>query len=113
VSLAVVAKAARLDRVCLLGCGVTTGWGAVRRTARVEAGRGTQVTQLPQAVTARRRVQESTVQSHGKAAQVPIESLGLAVKAPNALPVVNPWVADLGLGVQANALRLPAFAAGN
>jgi S-(hydroxymethyl)glutathione dehydrogenase/alcohol dehydrogenase len=38
VSLAVVAKAARLDRVCLLGCGVTTGWGAVRRTARVEAG---------------------------------------------------------------------------
>ena len=38
VSLAVVARAARLDRVCLLGCGVTTGWGAVTRTARVEAG---------------------------------------------------------------------------
>jgi hypothetical protein len=82
-------------------------------TSRVEAGRGAQVTQLPQAVTARRRVQESVVQSHGKAAQTPIESLGLAVKAPNALPVVNPWVADLGLGVQDNALRLPAFAAGN
>jgi hypothetical protein len=82
-------------------------------TARVEAGRGAQVTQLPEAVTARRRVQESVVQSHGKAAQTPTESLGLAVKAPNALPVANPWVADLGLGVQDNALRLPAFAARN
>lgn len=30
--------AARPDRVCLLGCGVTTGIGAVRNTARVEAG---------------------------------------------------------------------------
>jgi S-(hydroxymethyl)glutathione dehydrogenase/alcohol dehydrogenase len=38
VSLAVVSRAAPLARVCLLGCGVTTGWGAVRRTARVEAG---------------------------------------------------------------------------
>ena len=38
VSLAVVAKAAPLARVCLLGCGVTTGFGAVTRTARVEAG---------------------------------------------------------------------------
>jgi S-(hydroxymethyl)glutathione dehydrogenase/alcohol dehydrogenase len=37
-SLAVVPKAAPLDRVCLLGCGVTTGFGAVTRTARVEAG---------------------------------------------------------------------------
>lgn len=94
----------RLDRTAKRGDQVTS---------RVEAGRGAQVTQLPQAVTARRRVQESTVQSHGKAAQVPTESLGLAAKAPNALPVVNPWVADLGLGVQDNALRLPAFAGGN
>ena len=38
VSLAVVNRAARLDRICLLGCGVTTGFGAVTRTARVEAG---------------------------------------------------------------------------
>jgi len=38
VSLAVVSRAARLDRICLLGCGVTTGFGAATRTARVEAG---------------------------------------------------------------------------
>lgn len=38
VSLAVVSKAAPLDKVCLLGCGVTTGIGAVLNTAKVEAG---------------------------------------------------------------------------
>ena len=35
IALAVVDKAAPLDRVCLLGCGVTTGWGAVVHTAGV------------------------------------------------------------------------------
>ena len=30
--------AAPLDKVCLLGCGVSTGWGAVHNTAGVEAG---------------------------------------------------------------------------
>ena len=29
---------APLDKVCLLGCGVSTGWGAVHNTARVEEG---------------------------------------------------------------------------
>ena len=29
--------AAPLDKVCLLGCGVSTGWGAVHNTAQVEA----------------------------------------------------------------------------
>ena len=38
VSLAVVSRAARLDRICLLGCGVTTGIGAVINTAKVEPG---------------------------------------------------------------------------
>ena len=38
ISLAVINKAAPLDKVCLLGCGVTTGIGAVRNTAKVEAG---------------------------------------------------------------------------
>ncbi len=38
VSLAVVSKAAPLDKVCLLGCGVTTGIGAVLNTAKVEPG---------------------------------------------------------------------------
>ena len=38
IALAVVNKAAPLDKVCLLGCGVTTGIGAVLNTARVEAG---------------------------------------------------------------------------
>jgi S-(hydroxymethyl)glutathione dehydrogenase/alcohol dehydrogenase len=38
ISVAVVPRAARLDRVCLLGCGVSTGFGAVLNTARVEAG---------------------------------------------------------------------------
>ncbi len=38
ISLAVVRKDAPLDKVCLLGCGVTTGIGAVLNTAKVEPG---------------------------------------------------------------------------
>ena len=38
VSLAKISKDAPLDKVCLLGCGVTTGIGAVTRTAKVEPG---------------------------------------------------------------------------
>ena len=38
ISLAKVNKAAPLQEVCLLGCGVTTGIGAVMNTAKVEAG---------------------------------------------------------------------------
>ena len=38
VSLAKINPAAPLDKVCLLGCGVTTGIGAVLNTARVEPG---------------------------------------------------------------------------
>lgn len=38
VSLAKVSKEAPLDKICLLGCGVTTGIGAVHNTARVEPG---------------------------------------------------------------------------
>ncbi len=38
VSLARIRKDAPLDKVCLLGCGVTTGIGAVLNTARVEPG---------------------------------------------------------------------------
>ena len=38
ISLAVVNPAAPLDKVCLLGCGVTTGIGAVHNTAKVKAG---------------------------------------------------------------------------
>lgn len=38
VSVAKVAKDAPLDKVCLLGCGVTTGIGAVLNTAKVEEG---------------------------------------------------------------------------
>ncbi|MGQ7958925.1 S-(hydroxymethyl)glutathione dehydrogenase/class III alcohol dehydrogenase [Pseudomonas sp. SP16.1] len=38
VSVAVIPKEAPLDKVCLLGCGVTTGIGAVLNTAKVEAG---------------------------------------------------------------------------
>lgn len=38
ISLAKVNKAAPLQEVCLLGCGVTTGMGAVMNTAKVEAG---------------------------------------------------------------------------
>ena len=38
VSLAKVSKEAPLDKICLLGCGVTTGIGAVLNTARVEPG---------------------------------------------------------------------------
>jgi S-(hydroxymethyl)glutathione dehydrogenase/alcohol dehydrogenase len=36
ISVAVINKIARLDRVCLLGCGITTGYGAVLNTAKVE-----------------------------------------------------------------------------
>ncbi|WP_342807567.1 S-(hydroxymethyl)glutathione dehydrogenase/class III alcohol dehydrogenase [Alteromonas sp. M12] len=38
ISLAKVNKSAALDEVCLLGCGVTTGIGAVMNTAKVEEG---------------------------------------------------------------------------
>ena len=38
ISLAKIAKDAPLEKVCLLGCGVTTGIGAVLNTAKVEAG---------------------------------------------------------------------------
>ncbi|WP_444543201.1 S-(hydroxymethyl)glutathione dehydrogenase/class III alcohol dehydrogenase [Microvirgula aerodenitrificans] len=38
ISLAVVNPEAPLEKVCLLGCGVTTGIGAVHNTARVKAG---------------------------------------------------------------------------
>ena len=39
ISLAKVSKEAPLDKICLLGCGVTTGIGAVLNTAKVEIGR--------------------------------------------------------------------------
>ena len=38
IALAKVRKDAPLDKVCLLGCGVTTGIGAVLNTAKVEPG---------------------------------------------------------------------------
>ncbi|MGF1458933.1 MAG: S-(hydroxymethyl)glutathione dehydrogenase/class III alcohol dehydrogenase [Leptolyngbyaceae cyanobacterium] len=38
IALAKINKAAPLDKVCLLGCGITTGIGAVLNTAKVEAG---------------------------------------------------------------------------
>ena len=38
ISLAVIDKKAPLEKVCLLGCGVTTGIGAVKNTAKVEPG---------------------------------------------------------------------------
>lgn len=38
VSVAVVSKDAPLEKICLLGCGVTTGIGAVLNTAKVEPG---------------------------------------------------------------------------
>ncbi len=38
IALAKINKAAPLDKVCLLGCGITTGVGAVANTAKVEAG---------------------------------------------------------------------------
>ncbi len=38
IALAKVRKDAPLDKVCLLGCGITTGIGAVLNTARVEPG---------------------------------------------------------------------------
>lgn len=38
IALAKISKDAPLEEVCLLGCGVTTGMGAVKNTAKVEAG---------------------------------------------------------------------------
>jgi S-(hydroxymethyl)glutathione dehydrogenase/alcohol dehydrogenase len=38
ISLAKVTPKAPLDRVCLLGCGVTTGYGAALNTAKIESG---------------------------------------------------------------------------
>jgi len=38
VSLAKIRRDAPLEKVCLLGCGIATGWGAVWNTAKVEKG---------------------------------------------------------------------------
>jgi S-(hydroxymethyl)glutathione dehydrogenase/alcohol dehydrogenase len=38
ISCAKVDKAAALEKMCLLGCGVSTGWGAVWNTCKVENG---------------------------------------------------------------------------
>lgn len=38
IAVAKISNAAPLDKVCLLGCGITTGIGAVLNTAKVEAG---------------------------------------------------------------------------
>ena len=38
IAVAKISKEAPLEKVCLLGCGITTGIGAVLHTARVEAG---------------------------------------------------------------------------
>jgi len=38
ISVAKISRQAPLDKVCLLGCGITTGIGAVLNTAKVEAG---------------------------------------------------------------------------
>jgi len=38
ISIAVINSKAPLDKVCLLGCGITTGYGAVINTAKAEAG---------------------------------------------------------------------------
>ncbi|WP_158882575.1 S-(hydroxymethyl)glutathione dehydrogenase/class III alcohol dehydrogenase [Rhodanobacter sp. L36] len=38
ISLAKISKAAPLEKICLLGCGITTGIGAVLNTAKVEPG---------------------------------------------------------------------------
>jgi S-(hydroxymethyl)glutathione dehydrogenase/alcohol dehydrogenase len=38
ISVAVISDKAPLDKVCLLGCGITTGYGAVFNTAKVEPG---------------------------------------------------------------------------
>lgn len=38
ISLAKVSKEAPLEKVCLLGCGITTGYGAVMNTMKVECG---------------------------------------------------------------------------
>eukprot|EP00775_Hariotina_reticulata_P002332 gene2332-2640_t len=37
-SVALIDQTAPLDKVCLLGCGVSTGWGAVFNTAKVQPG---------------------------------------------------------------------------
>lgn len=38
VSLAKIDKDAPIDKVCLLGCGITTGYGAIKNTLKVEEG---------------------------------------------------------------------------
>ena len=39
ISIAKVNKEAALDKVCLLGCGISTGYGAALNTADVEKGK--------------------------------------------------------------------------
>ena len=46
ISVAKITKEAPLEKVCLLGCGITTGFGAVINTLKVEAGATVLVTGL-------------------------------------------------------------------
>ena len=46
ISLAKVNKSAPLEEVCLLGCGVTTGMGAVLNTAKVKEGNKSKKTEM-------------------------------------------------------------------
>jgi S-(hydroxymethyl)glutathione dehydrogenase / alcohol dehydrogenase len=61
ISCAKIPKEAALDKVCLFGCGVSTGLGAVLNTCKVEAGSSVAVFGLGAVVrTGRSRVSEGT-----------------------------------------------------
>jgi S-(hydroxymethyl)glutathione dehydrogenase/alcohol dehydrogenase len=97
IALAKINKAAPLEKVCLLGCGVTTGIGAVLNTAKVEPGASVAVFGLGGIGLS--VIQGAVMAQAGRIIAVDINPDKFAMaKALGATDVINP--ADLDVSVK-------------
>ncbi|CAE8598726.1 unnamed protein product [Polarella glacialis] len=109
-SLAKIRRDAPLEKVCLLGCGISTGWGAVWNTAKVERG-------ATAAVFGMGAVGLSVVEGLVKAGASKIIAVDLLPSKLNlakkwgATDVVNPQALPEGQSVQAEIVEMTGFGA--
>jgi S-(hydroxymethyl)glutathione dehydrogenase / alcohol dehydrogenase len=97
IALAKINRAAPLDKVCLLGCGVTTGIGAVLNTAKVEAGSSVAVFGLGGVGLS--VIQGAVMAQAGRIIAVDVNPVKFAMaKALGATDMINP--ADLDVTVR-------------
>ncbi len=102
IALAKINKAAPLDKVCLLGCGVTTGIGAVLNTAKVEPGASVAVFGLGGIGLS--VIQGAVMARAGRIIAVDVNPAKFAMaKALGATDVINPR--DLDVTVEAGDRR--------